>query len=347
MKTRPISLLRILARLLLAGAISALAISAVAAAVTSEQVSLTLPDGAGELAGTLATADGADTIVVLVSGSGPTDRDGNQPTLRNDSLRLVAEGLASLGVSTLRYDKRGAGHSVVHGFREEDVQLQTYADDVVRWVEWLRRRGPHRHIGLLGHSEGGLVASLAANRAQASFVVLLETPGRPVDQVLQAQLDRKLPPELAKQAAAIIGELKAGRTVADVPEPLRFVFRPGVQPYWISMFSHPPTELVRGLAMPLLIVQGNQDLQVELSDAQRLSSAQPAASACLVQGMNHVLKTVATPADQGKAYSDPSVPLSKEVLDDVARFLDGLRRGTPASAGAAGVCVTPLPSAPR
>ena len=95
-----------------------------------EDVSLSLPDGAGQLAGTLAHVPHADTLVVLISGSGPTDRDGNQPQLKNDSMRQVSDGLAALGVATLRFDKRGSGRSVVRGFREEDVQLQTYAGDV-------------------------------------------------------------------------------------------------------------------------------------------------------------------------------------------------------------------------
>ena len=315
--------LRLLSRLFCAAFI-ALGVSARANVVTFEEVTLALPDGAGALAGTLAHVQDGDTVVLMVAGSGPTDRDGNQPHLKNDSLRQVAEGLASLGVSTLRYDKRGAGHSVVRNLREDDVQLQTYAGDVERWVARLREQGRFQRIGILGHSEGGLVATLVAQKLAVDFVMLLEAPGRPFDEVLKAQLARKLPEEQARSAASIIDSLKAGRPVADVPDTLRSVFRPSLQPYWASMFAQEPADLVARLSMPLLILQGDQDLQVDIGDAARLAAARPSASACLVTGMNHVLKHVEKPADQNRAYTDPSVPLSTEVLRDMALFLKTL-----------------------
>jgi len=334
--------LHILARILCV-AFAALTLSAQAHVVTLEEVSLDLPDGAGVLTGTHARVPDADTVVLLVAGSGPTDRDGNQPHLRNDSLRQVAEGLASLGVSTLRYDKRGSGHSVVRDFREEDVQLQTYAEDVERWVAHLREHGHYKRIGILGHSEGGLVSSLVAEKLALKFVILLEAPGRPMDEVLRAQLARKLPEDQARSAASIIDSLKSGQRVAEVPDTLRGVFRPSVQPYWISMFAQRPADLVARLTMPLLILQGSQDLQVEIDDAALLSAARPSASACLVKGMNHVLKDVEKPADQNKAYTDPSLPLSKEVMQDIALFLKTL--DGEAAGGVKGPVACPVPIA--
>jgi len=326
---------------MLCAAFAALALSAQATVVTSEEMSLALPDGAGVLAGTLQHVQDADTLILLVAGSGPTDRDGNQPNFKNDSLRQVADGLAALGVSTLRYDKRGSGRSVVRDLREEDVQLQTYAGDVERWVATLRNQDRYKRIGILGHSEGGVIVSLVAEKLALNFVILLEAPGRPFDQVLNAQLVRKLPEALALPASNIIASLKAGRAVADVPEALRFVFRPSLQPYLISMLAQRPADLVARLSMPVLILQGDQDLQVAVDDAARLAAALPSASACLVKGMNHMLKDVESSSNQIKTYTDPSLPLSKEVMQDIALFLKTLN-GEATGSEAADVCPVPI-----
>src|SRR5919108_2088346 len=77
-------------------------------------------------------------VVVIIAGSGPTDRDGNQPLMKNDSLKLLGRALAAKGIAVLRYDKRGVAESMGAAPREEDLRFETYVDDVVQWITWIR-----------------------------------------------------------------------------------------------------------------------------------------------------------------------------------------------------------------
>ncbi|MEH3087888.1 MAG: alpha/beta fold hydrolase [Xylophilus ampelinus] len=145
----------------------------------------------GPLRGTLlvpADAASGGAVVLIVPGSGPTDRDGNGASgLRAASYRLLAEGLAMQGIATLRIDKRGLFGSASAVSNPNDVTISAYADDVARWVSALRQRSQASCIWVLGHSEGGVVALAAAPHVPGICgLVLLATPGRRIGQVLRA-----------------------------------------------------------------------------------------------------------------------------------------------------------------
>jgi pimeloyl-ACP methyl ester carboxylesterase len=156
------------------------------------------PEAAGEdvavagLSGTLLKPARVEhpLVVLLIAGSGPTDRNGNQGLTGPGELRQLAEALAERGVASLRYDKRGIGRSPVSGLREEDFVLNTFVEDAAAWLNWLQQRGDLGPRIVAGHSEGGLIALLLAKRANISGIVLLATPGRPLGDVLRDQLGR-------------------------------------------------------------------------------------------------------------------------------------------------------------
>jgi pimeloyl-ACP methyl ester carboxylesterase len=260
-------------------------------------------------------------VVVIIAGSGPTDRDGNQALMKNDSLKVLGQGLGAKGIAALRYDKRGIAASAAAATREEDLRFETYVAYVVQWTAWLRRDARFLRVGLVGHSEGSLIGMLAAQQAKVDAFVSLAGTSRAAPALIREQLDTKLAPNLRTRSNQILDELVAGRTVADVPKELAVLYRPSVQPYLISWFKYDPLREMAALRIPVLIVQGTTDLQITVDDAKRLASANGNAKLRLINGMNHVLKRATSPAEQQAAYTDPSFPIEAQAVEAIAAFL--------------------------
>lgn len=262
-------------------------------------------------------------VVLLIGGSGPTDRNGNQGGTGPGELRQLAEQLAERGIASLRYDKRAVGRSAVAGLREEDFVLNAFVDDAVAWLDWLRQRPDLGPLIVAGHSEGGLIAMLAAKRTRVAGVVLLATPGRKLGDVVRDQLRRiGMEPALQTEAATILAALERGETVPSVSPALDALFRPSVQPYMISELAIDPGQALKDLTLPLMIVSGGRDLQISSADAALLFAERPDATRLEVPGMNHVLKMApADRAGQQDAYSNPSVPIAAGLSDAIADFV--------------------------
>lgn len=291
--------------------------------IGTEAVQLETPTGT--IHGTLELPGGVGPhpVVVIVAGSGPTDRDGNSVLVpgANNSLKMLAEGLAANGVASVRYDKRGVGQSRRAAPSEADLRFDTYATDAAHWVERLKGDARFAAVGVAGHSEGSLLGMLAADRAGADFFVSLAGAGERASDLLRRQLRPQLPPELWLQSERILAALEAGRTADSVPDDLMPLFRPSVQPYLISWFRyHPPAEIAR-LTVPVLIIHGTTDVQVGVEQAYALHAARPDAKLQIVEGMNHILKRVpADPERQQASYSDPTLPVVPEVVEGVAQI---------------------------
>lgn len=293
-----------------------------AAAPQVEQV--TVPGPQGPLAGTLTLAEGKGPAVVIIPGSGPTDRDGNSPLgITAGSYRLLADALAEKGVSSVRIDKRGMFGSRAAVADPNDATMAGYADDARAWARLAAKRTGNRCAWLVGHSEGGVVALQAAQSADGICgVVLIASPGRPLGDVMRAQF--RANPANAPILDAALGMLDAvqqGRTVdpATLPAPLGQMFPTGSQRYLSGVIAVDPAKLAATATVPVTIVQGDADLQVSVvEDAKRIAAANPQATLTVVPGVNHVLKAVGTDrlANQ-RSYADSSLPIAAEVVDAV------------------------------
>lgn len=264
------------------------------------------------------------TAVLILAGSGPVDRDGNLPGAQNNSLRLLARGLAEFGVASLRIDKRGIGASRAASPKEEDLRFETYVTDAVRWLDRLHAETGVGRVGVLGHSEGALVATLAAQRRpDLAGLIVIAGAGFPAGIVLRCQFEAAgLPAGLRETAEHILTELELGRMVADVPPEFARLFRPSVQPYVGSWLPLDPAAELGRVRVPTLIVQGTTDLQVTEVDARRLASARPNAEVELIEGMNHVLRSAPIePAANFATYTDPDKPVVAALITRVASFL--------------------------
>ena len=263
-------------------------------------------------------------VVLIIAGSGPTDRNGNNTQGgRNDSLKKLAWRLAQNNIASVRFDKRGIAQSQPAAPDERTLNLDQYVTDAVAWGNLLKADPRFADVFVLGHSEGALIASLAAPAMDATGVISIAGTARPVGQVLREQLQRNnMPPGLLQRSVELIHTLESGRTDDNVPEALQVIFRPSVQPYLISLLRYDPAKAFAALKMPALIIQGTHDIQVDVNDARLLKAAKPDADLALIEGMNHVMRIV--PMDmkrQVQSYNDPNQRLSSELGDRIVRFI--------------------------
>ena len=295
-------------------------------------VPMTAPGPKGPLAGTFLDAGHGAPVAIIIPGSGPTDRDGNNPVgITAAPYRLLAEGLAAKHVSTLRADKRGLFGSKSAVADPNAVTLADYAADAHQWARVLREKTGAKCVWLLGHSEGVLIALVAAQEPKdICGVVLVSGPGRKLGDILREQL-RANPGNapILDSALAAIDSLERGQHVdtTGMNPALLSLFRPQVQDYLIDMLRQDPAKLAASVGVPMLIVQGERDLQVKTVDAKALADAQPKAQLVLRPGMNHVLKDVAgnDVAANIATYADPSLPVDSGAVDAIAAFVKAHR----------------------
>ena len=300
------------------------------APATARSSEATIGEAGRELHGTLlvpAAARAEAEPILMLAGSGPTDRDGNSPAgVSAGSYRMLAEALAERGFTTLRVDKRGIAGSFAAGLPETEVRVRHFADDARAWARDLKARTGARCVWILGHSEGTLHALLAAqDNPDLCGIVLVSTVGRRLGDVIREQIEANpANAAIAPEALRILTELEAGRTVTgEGMNPALFpLFRPSVQPFMISVLALDPAELVRRFRGPVLVVAGTTDLQTTVADAERLGAARPGVAVRTIEGMNHVLKIA--PAERAAnfaTYANPALPLAPGLVDAIAGFV--------------------------
>jgi len=258
-------------------------------------------------------------VALIIAGSGPTDRDGNSGALMiNNSLKFLAEGLVKKGIASLRYDKRGIGKSVSAFIKEEKLSFEDYVEDAVRLINLLKKDERFSKVVVIGHSEGSLIGMIAAEKTEVDAFVSLAGAGRPADEILKQQLKGQFPEE---KTNAILDSLKEGYLVSNLGA-LSTLFRPSVQPYIISWFKYNPQIEIANLDIPVLIVQGENDIQVGLKDAKLLVQSNPNAQIKVISKMNHIFKNVdKDPVKNIKTYYNEKMPINKELVSSIVEFL--------------------------
>lgn len=267
-------------------------------------------------------------VVLMVAGSGAVDRDGNVTNLKNNSLKYLAEALADSGIASLRYDKRGVADSASAMIPERDLRFSNNVDDMLDWYDLLDKDERFSDILLLGHSEGALVATLAAQKIQGQkktklkSIVLLTAAGSPAAEILKTQLiAAQLPHDMLQMALAILLRLQSGQRVDTVPHELNALFRPSVQDYVISWFALDPAKELARVTVPVLIVSGGQDIQVPIAEAKKLDAVGKGLWVH-IENMNHILKQLDTNRVKNLAsYSNPHLKLAPELLPVLVGFI--------------------------
>ena len=262
-------------------------------------------------------------VVLLISGSGPTNRNGNSPAMVNNNLKMIANSLAQNGIASLRYDKRGIGASKAAGSNESKLRFEHYIEDAHAWVKWLKKQKTFGKIHLIGHSEGALIGSVVAQEAKIGRFVAIAGASKSADHMIREQLKAQ-PADILTKANPIIDSLAQGHMVKKVDPLFSAFFRASIQPYVISWFKYDPSAELAKVKRPVLIIQGTTDLQVSVEDAKSLAAAQPKAQVKVIEGMNHVLKTASIERSENIAvYNKPDIPLTPELMESILPFLKG------------------------
>lgn len=296
-------------------------------APSPRSIEVTAPGPLGPLHGTLLLPSGRPAATMLIiPGSGPTDRDGNNPAgVAGGPYRQLAEGLALRGIATVRIDKRGMFASKAAVADGNRVRIADYAADTSAWVAAARKATGARCVWIGGHSEGGLVALAAARTPRVCGLVLIATLGRPMNQVIRDQLTSNPAnaPVLAPALAAI-GELEAGRhvDVTKLHPALHPLFAPAVQDYLIDTFRIDPARLIAGYRGRVLILQGDRDIQVGVADARRLAAADAGAKLVIIHGANHVLRPVGSDDRTANfnTYKDAKLAIVPDFAEAIVAF---------------------------
>lgn len=297
----------------------------------SEDVSIEVPWG--RISATLSQpTEGSDAAVLIVAGSGPTDRNGNSGlNLNTYAYKMLSDGLVESGYAVLRYDKRAIGGSYLSPEDIPALTLDDYVEDAERCVAWLRAQGFAR-VYVAGHSEGGSIAIEVAERRRVTVdgLVLLAAPGYPMDQILMGQLSAQLMPAyigLYVTAQSIIGKIKSGVEVAveDIPQELLSLFHPTVQPFLRSSMQRDPCKMIAGCEVPILIITGGRDIQVSVANGTKLLTAAPDAQHVTFENMSHVLKD-ATSSDRVEqllsVYTNSEQELTPGLVSTIVEFLN-------------------------
>jgi hypothetical protein len=262
-------------------------------------------------------------VVLIIAGSGPTDRDCNSPLgIKTNAYKMLAESFAENGISTVRFDKRGIAESKTAAASESELRFETYINDAVGWINMLKKDKRFSKTIVLGHSEGSLIGIIAAEKTGISKFISLAGVGSPADTILRRQLKGQLPPQLMAESNNILDSLRSGKTVSKVNPVLISLYRPSVQPYLISWIKYDPSTEINKLKIPVLIVQGTTDIQVSVDDAKQLAAAKPDAKLLIVDNMNHILKEAEADRQKNIAtYNQPELPLKQGLVKELVSFI--------------------------
>ncbi|MEA5138301.1 alpha/beta hydrolase [Arcicella rigui] len=297
----------------------------------THEENVVLKQSKGVLDGTLLMPNSTKKVpvVLIVAGSGPTDRNGNSSlNVTAKPYQLLAEGLVNNGIASLRYDKRGVGKSASSMMKESDLTFETYIQDVQQWIDTLKKSNRFSKITVLGHSEGSLLGMVAVQKSSVEGYISLAGPARGIDEILNEQIAQQpLPDSVKNEVKRNLDKLKKGETLPKLMQNMAIImlFRPSIQPYMISWLKYVPSEEIKKVKAKTFIIQGTTDIQVNENEGKLLAAAQPKAKLLLINGMNHVLKDA--PADRAeniKTYTNSDLPLSKGMVEAVVKFVDSL-----------------------
>ena len=262
-------------------------------------------------------------LVILIAGSGPTDRDGNQMGLANNSLKLLAEALANNGIAVYSYDKRIFAQMASGKLDEASLSFDNFIDDAKAVIQHFKNQKKYHNITVAGHSEGALIGMVAAN-GNADGYISIAGAGRPIDEVLLEQIEKQAP-FLKEEVEKNLATLKSGNTFELKNQMLASLFRASVQPYMISWIKYNPQTEIKKLQIPTLLINGDKDIQVSVQDAQLLQQAKLNAQLHIIPNMNHVFKEIkGDDAENKAAYTNPDLPISIELSSIITTFIRSL-----------------------
>lgn len=281
-----------------------------------------LKNGAIELPGTLSFPKTQNQLplVIFIHGSGNVDRNGNQAGVGVNAnyIKTLADSLNQRGIAFYRYDKRTATISNLE--KLENITLKDFVEDAKISIDHFKNDRRFSTLFLIGHSQGSLVGMLCIT-PEISGYISIAGPGQTVDKTMVEQINNQNA-DLAKLAGEHFQELKTTDTILKVHPFLMQVFQPQNQKFLKSWMMLDPVVEIKKITIPMLLIHGEEDLQVTKIDLEKLKGKQPNSQVALIPHMNHVLKDVYSMADNQNSYFKEDFPLSSELVEVIVEFIN-------------------------
>lgn len=267
----------------------------------------------------------SNTLVIIIAGSGPTNRDGNSTVGKNNSLKQLAYYLADKGFSSFRYDKRIIKLMREQRLDETALSFDHFVKDATDVVNYFKLYNQDTYnfdkFIIIGHSQGALVAKLTSLRTAVNGLILLCGTAQPMDKLLINQLKDQAP-FLVDDLKVALDSIKNVGYVNEYNPLLKTYVHKDVQPFMQSWIKHDPVSIAKKINVPTLVVGGTTDIQIPAEDAKTLAKYIENANFAIIENMNHVLKTVEDIGlENQKSYTNPKYPLAEDLKKEISIFL--------------------------
>lgn len=263
-------------------------------------------------------------LVIIIPGSGPTDRNGNSVATKNNSLKLLAEGLAKKNIASYRYDKSVLSFTKEDTKKIDALRFNNFINEATSVIQYFKNEDSYSKIIVIGHSQGSLVGMVAAKNNIDAFISIAGA-GRPIDEVITEQISSQAP-YLVDETKHVLSELKKGNTVEDFNPLLASLFNKSVQPFLTSWLKYNPQNEIKKLTIPTLIINGTKDIQVKTEDAKLLHKANTTSQLLLIENMNHIFKEIKGDQNENIAsYSKPELPIMPHLTESISTFVNNLK----------------------
>ena len=258
-------------------------------------------------------------LAIIIAGSGPTDRDGNQNFLKTNNLKKLAIGLTKENIATFRYDKRIV-KQIRKGNVDKNMMFDDFVTDAISIIDYFKATNAYNKIYIIGHSQGSLIGLLAAKDRADGFISLAGA-GQSIDEVITEQVI-KTAPMFKDDTIRVFDVLKEGKTTKDYPVALSSIFNVDVQPFIANWMKYNPQNEIAKLEIPILIINGTKDLQVSEAEAKLLHESAKSSTIKIIENMNHVLVTIeGDDLENSKSYNEPGRKLAEGLITNLIEFI--------------------------
>ncbi len=258
-------------------------------------------------------------LVIIIGGSGPTDRNGNQNFSKNNSLKKLAEDLSNNEIATFRYDKRIIKQLKL-GAIDKNIMFDDFVTDAISIIDYFVKSERFDKIYVLGHDQGSLVGMLAAKNKADGFISIAGV-GQPIDTIVIEQIEKTYP-VFSNDVKRVFNLLRKGRKTDDYPVELAAIFNKDIQSFMMNWMQYNPQVEIKQLHIPILIITGTNDLQVEVKEANLLKEAAPNATLKVIDKMNHIMVPIDNDnIENSKSYDEPNRTLSPKLIEVISDFV--------------------------
>ena len=267
----------------------------------------------------LPKTNSSEHLAIIIAGSGPTDRDGNQNFMKSNSLKKLAQALTRNGIATFRYDKRTV-KQIKQNKIDKNTMFDDFITDAIAVLDYFKNQGTFKDITIIGHSQGSLIGMVAAQQGADKFVSLAGA-GQTIDEIITFQVGKSAP-GLVESTKKTFDVLKTGETTTDFNPMLASIFNVELQPFIISWMAYNPQDELKKLHIPVLLINGTKDLQVTVDEANLLKEAYPDATLKIIENMNHIMFVIkGDEMENIKSYNESSREISLEVVNSITNFI--------------------------